>query len=74
MGHAEDFSPENPTASAGFEPATWVPEVSMLTTRPPKPLLHCYSMYIDDALAVPNVIADTLYRLNSSGNYKYCQS
>ena len=31
------FSSKNPKASAGFDPRTWVPEASMLTTRPPKP-------------------------------------
>jgi hypothetical protein len=37
--HAEDFyARKNPTALAGFEPANSVPEASMLTTRPPKPL------------------------------------
>jgi hypothetical protein len=37
--HAEDFSrPKKPMASAEFEPANWVPEASMLTTRPLKPL------------------------------------
>jgi hypothetical protein len=31
------FRPKNPTASAGFKPRTWVPEASMLTTKPPTP-------------------------------------
>jgi hypothetical protein len=33
------FRPKNPTASAGIDPHSWVPEVSMLTTIPPKMLL-----------------------------------
>jgi hypothetical protein len=37
--HAEEFfARKNPTASAGSEPAILVPEASMQTTRPPKPL------------------------------------
>jgi hypothetical protein len=30
------FRPKNPTVSAGANPRSWVPETSMLTTRPPK--------------------------------------
>jgi hypothetical protein len=38
--HAEDFfAPKKiRRLQPGFNPRTWVPEASMLTTRPPKPL------------------------------------
>jgi hypothetical protein len=32
------FRPKNPTAAAGFDTRSWVPEGSMLTTRPPMSL------------------------------------
>jgi hypothetical protein len=42
--HAVDFfRPKNPT---GSNPRSWVPEASMLTTRPPKPLETAITAYI----------------------------
>ena len=37
-------TPENPTASAGFEPANSGTEASMLNTRPPKSLKEGHNM------------------------------
>jgi hypothetical protein len=58
--HAMDFSSQkNPTVQSGANPRSWVPEASMLTTRPPKPRVQ-YS-----TVRISNVFYDSNY-------LKYC--
>jgi hypothetical protein len=45
--HAEYFLARKvPRLRPGLTPRTWVPEASMLTTRPPKPLMRNFIIHL----------------------------
>jgi hypothetical protein len=57
---------------SGANPRSWVPEASMLTTRPPKPLVHgnCKVTVVHTATAVRT--AQTAQTRCETVNWVYC--